>query len=168
VVEFKFFAMRGYNRHNRLCCCLSTFERRGGQDTAHDHARVHVPRLRLKAELDSDAVLAGLAEQSSSLPNALTENGQVGSRNISKTRGPLPHTNGSARHEFGIRSFLVHPILRGERATTLILKPEKTICTAVAAQANRRGPGTRTARDLTDLRLRFNGLGVVESAIVDS
>src|SRR6516162_10801353 len=59
----KFFTMRGESRHNRLCCCLSTFERRGGQDAAHDHARVHMPRLRLKAELDSDAVLAGLAEQ---------------------------------------------------------------------------------------------------------
>src|SRR6516165_8602729 len=63
LVEFKFFTMRGNSRHNRLCCCLSAFERRGGQDTAHDHARVHVPGLRLKAELDSDAVLAGLAEQ---------------------------------------------------------------------------------------------------------
>ena len=31
--------------------------------------------------------------RSSSLPNALTENGQVGSRNISKTRGPFPHTS---------------------------------------------------------------------------
>src|SRR5215472_15458283 len=55
--------LRGYRRHNRLCCGLSDFERRGGQDTAHDHARVHVPRLRLKPELDSDPVLAGLAEQ---------------------------------------------------------------------------------------------------------
>src|SRR5215472_15582764 len=55
--------LRGYRRHNRLCCGLSDFKRRGGQDTAHDHARVHVPRLRLKPELDCDAVLAGLAEQ---------------------------------------------------------------------------------------------------------
>src|SRR3954468_21000707 len=45
---------------------------------------------------------------SSSLPNALTENGQVGSRNTSKTRGPLPHTSGSARHVFVIRPLLVH------------------------------------------------------------
>src|SRR5215831_20138803 len=63
VVEFKFFTMRGYSRHNRLCCCLSAFERRGGQDAAHDHARVHVPGLRLKAELDGDLVLARLAEK---------------------------------------------------------------------------------------------------------
>src|SRR5262249_39119875 len=63
VVEFKFFTMRGYSRHDRLCCCLSAFERRGGQDTAHDHARVHVPGLRLKAELDGDLVLARLAEK---------------------------------------------------------------------------------------------------------
>jgi hypothetical protein len=63
VVEFEFFTMRGYSFHNRLCCCLSAFERRGGQDTAHDHARVHVPRLRLKPELDGDLVLARLAEK---------------------------------------------------------------------------------------------------------
>jgi len=63
VVEFKFFTMRGYRRHNRLCCCLSAVERRGGQDAAHDHPRVHVPRLRLKAELDGDVVLARLAEK---------------------------------------------------------------------------------------------------------
>src|SRR6516225_6078496 len=50
--------------------------------------------------------------RSSVLPNAFTENGQVGSRNISKTRGPVPHTSGSARHEFGIRSFLVHLVVR--------------------------------------------------------
>src|SRR5580700_1132229 len=35
--------------------------------------------------------------RSSSLPNALTENGQVGSRNTSKMRGPWPQTSGSAR-----------------------------------------------------------------------
>src|SRR5215813_9222709 len=51
VVEFKFFTMSGYSRHDRLCCCLSAFEGRGGQDAAHDHTRVHVPGLRLKAEL---------------------------------------------------------------------------------------------------------------------
>jgi len=39
MVEFKFFTMRGYRGHNRLCCCLSAFKGRGGQDTAHDHAR---------------------------------------------------------------------------------------------------------------------------------
>src|SRR5262249_18528416 len=63
VIEFKFFTMRGNSRHNRLCCCLSAVERRGGQDTAHDHARVHVPGLRLKAELDGDLVVARLAEK---------------------------------------------------------------------------------------------------------
>src|SRR6201999_2720383 len=35
---------------------------------------------------------------SSSLPNALTENGQVGSRNISNRRGPCPQVRGSAFH----------------------------------------------------------------------
>src|SRR5580692_7689859 len=47
------------------------------------------------------------ARRSSSLPNAFTENGQVGSRNISNTRGPWPQTRGSARHVVCfIRSFL--------------------------------------------------------------
>src|ERR1700724_2160763 len=47
------------------------------------------------------------ASRSSSLPNAFTENGQVGSRNISSTRGPWPQTRGSARHAVCfIRSFL--------------------------------------------------------------
>jgi len=63
AVEFEFFTMRGYSRHNRLCCSLSAFERRGGQDIAHDHARIHVPGLRLKAELDGDLSLARLAEK---------------------------------------------------------------------------------------------------------
>src|ERR1700731_3585693 len=45
--------------------------------------------------------------RSSSLPKALTENGQVGSRNTSKTRGPWPQTSGSVRHVFFIRSFLL-------------------------------------------------------------
>src|SRR5215813_7354695 len=48
--------------------------------------------------------------RSSSLPNALTENGQVGSRNTSNTRGPWPQTSGSARHAFFIRSFLLRLI----------------------------------------------------------
>src|SRR5580693_862749 len=43
------------------------------------------------------------ASRSSSLPNALTENGQVGSKNTSKTRGPWPQTSGSASHIFFIR-----------------------------------------------------------------
>src|ERR1700724_233818 len=47
------------------------------------------------------------ASRSSSLPNAFTENGQVGSRNTSNTRGPWPQTRGSARHVVCfIRSFL--------------------------------------------------------------
>src|SRR5580700_5705345 len=60
--------------------------------------------------------------RSSSLPNALTENGQVGSRNTSKTRGPWPQTSGSARHPFFIRSFLlrlVHKRRRPEGDQTL-------------------------------------------------
>src|SRR5689334_15856845 len=56
AIEFKFLTMRGYRRHHRFRCRLSAFEGRGGQDTAHDHARVHVPRLRLKADLDGDAI----------------------------------------------------------------------------------------------------------------
>src|SRR5216684_2819014 len=35
---------------------------------------------------------------SSSLPKAFAENGQVGSRNTSKTLDPCPQVNGSARH----------------------------------------------------------------------
>jgi hypothetical protein len=46
-----------------------------------------------------------LSSRSSSLPKALMENGQVGSRNTSKTRGPWPQTSGSARYAF-MRSFL--------------------------------------------------------------
>src|SRR6516162_2984457 len=60
--------------------------------------------------------------RSSSLPNALTENGQVGSRNISKTRGPWPQTSGSARHVFFIRFFLLRVVRtrrRPERDQTL-------------------------------------------------
>src|SRR5262249_43484828 len=38
-----------------------------------------------------------LASVSSSLPNALAEKGQVGSRNISKRRFPRPQVSGSAR-----------------------------------------------------------------------
>src|ERR1700756_1654045 len=54
---------------------------------------------------------------SSSLPNALTENGQVGSRNTSKTRGPWPQTSGSARHVFFIRSLLLRLIHKRRRKT---------------------------------------------------
>src|SRR6516164_4345063 len=64
--------------------------------------------------------------RSSSLPNALTENGQVGSRNTSKTRGPWPQTSGSARHVFFIPSFLfrlVHKRRRPQGDQTL--RPEK-------------------------------------------
>src|SRR6516162_6781583 len=64
--------------------------------------------------------------RSSSLPNALTENGQVGSRNTSRTRGPWPQMSGSARHVFFIRSFLlrlVHKRRRPEEDQTL--RPEK-------------------------------------------
>ena len=57
------FVMRGHRRHDRFRGSLSAFEGRGGQNATHDHARVHVPRLRLKAELDGDAVLARLVEQ---------------------------------------------------------------------------------------------------------
>ena len=46
-----------------------------------------------------------LSSRSSSLPKALMENGQVGSRNTWKTRGPCPQKSGSARHAF-MRSFL--------------------------------------------------------------
>ena len=30
AIEFKFFTMRGYRRHNRFRCCLSAFKGRGG------------------------------------------------------------------------------------------------------------------------------------------
>src|ERR1700687_2308692 len=48
AIEFKFLAMRGYRRHGGFRRRLAAFEGRGGEDTAHDHTRVHVPRLRLK------------------------------------------------------------------------------------------------------------------------
>src|SRR5215469_11699546 len=51
----------------------------------------------------------------SSLPNALTENGQVGSRNTSRTRGPWPQTSGSAYHVFFIRSFLLRLVRKRRR-----------------------------------------------------
>jgi len=63
TVEFEFLAMRGHRRHDGFRGSLSVFEGRGGQNAAHDHAGVHVPRLRLKVELDGDAVLARLVEQ---------------------------------------------------------------------------------------------------------
>src|ERR1700693_3761475 len=58
------------------------------------------------------------ASRSSSLPNALTENGQVGSRNTSKMRGPWPQTSGSACHTFFIRFLLLHLVRtrRGPKA----------------------------------------------------
>src|ERR1700693_28039 len=49
AIEFKFLAMRGYRRHDGFRRRLAAFEGRGGEDTAHDYTRVHVPRLRLKA-----------------------------------------------------------------------------------------------------------------------
>ena len=94
--EFEFLAMRRDRGHHRLRRLLPGLQGRGRHDAAHDHARIHVPWLGLKPELDRDAIFTGLASSSSSLPNALTEYGHVGSRNISKTRGPLPHTSGSA------------------------------------------------------------------------
>ena len=55
------------------------------------------------------------ASNSSNLPNAFTEYGQVGSRNASNIRGPLPQTRGSARHALEImRSFPAHFCLRGD------------------------------------------------------
>src|ERR1700733_6894109 len=47
------------------------------------------------------------ASVSSSLPNALAENGQVGSRNISNRRGPRPQVKGSAIH---VSVWLIHSI----------------------------------------------------------
>jgi hypothetical protein len=114
TVEFEFLAMRGHRRHDGFRGSLSAFEGRGGQNAAHDHARVHVPRLRLKADLDGDASSPAWSSRSSSLPKALTENGQVGSRNTSKTRGPWSQTSGSARHAF-MRSFL-YPVQFAVRA----------------------------------------------------
>src|ERR1700692_506185 len=63
TVELEFFTMRGHCRHDSLCCPLPALERGGSQNAAHDHARVHVPGLRLKTDLDGDAVFAGLSEQ---------------------------------------------------------------------------------------------------------
>src|SRR3954451_9319232 len=61
--RIEFYTMRSDSRHNSLCRRLPGFEGRGGEDAADDHARVHVPWLRLKAQLDRDAVLPCLAEQ---------------------------------------------------------------------------------------------------------
>src|SRR3954452_22089350 len=40
TVEFEFLAMRGHRRHDGFRGRLSAFEGRGGQNAAHDHARV--------------------------------------------------------------------------------------------------------------------------------
>ena len=74
------------------------------------------------ADLLVEWVLAaiGLSRRSSSLPKALTENGQVGSRNTSKMRGPWPQTRGSARHAF-MRSFL-YPVQFAARAPSEVMR----------------------------------------------
>src|SRR4051812_14139142 len=63
VVEFEFFTMRSDSRYNRRCRGLPAFERRSREDAADNHARVHVPRLGLKTQLDGNAVLARLGEK---------------------------------------------------------------------------------------------------------
>src|SRR6266536_419106 len=52
ALELEFFTMRGHRRHDGLCRFLSALERGGSQNAAHDHARVHVPGLRLQTDPD--------------------------------------------------------------------------------------------------------------------
>jgi hypothetical protein len=61
--ELEFFTMRGHRRHDGFRRCLAARERRGSQNAAHDHARLHVPWLRLQTDLDRDAIFARTSEQ---------------------------------------------------------------------------------------------------------
>ena len=58
VIEFELLAMSGDCRHDRFRGRLAIFQRRSRQDAAHDHAGVHVPGLRLEAQLDGEAILS--------------------------------------------------------------------------------------------------------------
>src|SRR5580704_6967934 len=71
AIEFEFFTMPGNRRHDGLRCRLAAFERGGSQNAAHDHARVHVPWLRLKTDLDGDPVFTRLCEQVIEFPERL-------------------------------------------------------------------------------------------------
>ena len=97
-LELEFLTMRAHRRHDGFRRCLAALERRGGEDAAHDHPRVHVPGLRLKTDLDGDAFFARLREQAVEFAQRPHGNGQVGSRKASSTRGPWPQTSGSACH----------------------------------------------------------------------
>jgi hypothetical protein len=59
--ELEFLTMRGHRRHDSLRRLLSARERGGSQNAAHDHARVHVPRLRLKSDFYGDTVFTRLS-----------------------------------------------------------------------------------------------------------
>ncbi len=63
ALELEFLTMRGHRRHDSLRGLLAAVERGGSQDATHDHARVHVPGLRLKTDLDGDTVFTRLSEQ---------------------------------------------------------------------------------------------------------
>src|ERR1700733_14286463 len=67
----------------------------------------------------------------SSLPNAFTEKGQVGSRNISNTRGPWPQTRGSAR-QF---CFTCCPCSLGSAASRPVRKEREDLGPLEATQA---------------------------------
>src|SRR3954454_24044403 len=56
ALELEFLAMRADRRHDGFRRSFPTVEGRRCQDAAHDHAGIHMPRLRLKSELDGDAI----------------------------------------------------------------------------------------------------------------
>ena len=86
----------------------------GGQNAADDHARVHVPRLRLKVELDGDAVLARLVEQVVEFAESLDGKRAGRFQEHLEDASSWPQTSGSARHAF-MRSFL-YPVQFAVRA----------------------------------------------------
>src|SRR4029079_9299566 len=71
AIECEFLAMSADRRHDRFRGRLAGIQGRGRQDAAHDHARVHVPGLRLQTQLDGEAVLPGLVEQRVELAEGL-------------------------------------------------------------------------------------------------
>ena len=78
-----------YSRQNEAC---------QQHDTLPDLGRIAQPTLVMAGAADPICSLTATRWLAQGLPNARTENGHVGSRNISNTRGPWPQASGSARH----------------------------------------------------------------------